>query len=115
MEPLPQPGAAHVNHALGLDLCGLVLDGRYQIIKRIGAGGMASVYEARRVGLERRFAVKILRPELAENESNVRRFLREARAAASIQHDNIVSIEDVGSAALPVYFVMEYLEGVDLR
>jgi len=115
MEPVPQPGAAHVNHALGLDLCGLVLDGRYQIIKRIGAGGMASVYEARRVGLERRFAVKILRPELAENESNVRRFLREARAAASIQHDNIVNIEDVGNATVPVYFVMEYLEGVDLR
>lgn len=115
MEPAPQPGAAQVNHALGLDLCGLVLDGRYQIIRRIGAGGMASVYEARRVGLERRFAVKILRPELAENESNVRRFLREARAAASIQHSNIVSIEDVGSMAVPVYFVMEYLEGVDLR
>ena len=110
-----EPGAAHVSHALGLDLCGVVLDGRYQIIRRIGAGGMASVYEARRVGLERRFAVKILRPELAENESNVRRFLREARSAASIQHNNIVSIEDVGGTTLPVYFVMEYLEGVDLR
>jgi serine/threonine-protein kinase len=110
-----EPGAAHVSHALGLDLCGVVLDGRYQVVRRIGAGGMAAVYEARRVGLERRFAVKILRPELAESESNVKRFLREARAAASVQHPNIVSIEDVGSATVPVYFVMEYLEGVDLR
>jgi len=119
MEPDPAPGpargSAHISHALGLDLCGLVLDGRYQVIRRIGAGGMASVYEARRVGLERRFAVKILRPELAENESNIKRFLREARAAASVQHANIVSIEDVGGATVPVYFVMEYLEGVDLR
>lgn len=110
-----EPGAAHVSHALGLDLCGVVLDGRYQVVRRIGAGGMAAVYEARRVGLERRFAVKILRPELAENESNIKRFLREARAAASVQHPNIVSIEDVGGATVPVYFVMEYLEGVDLR
>jgi serine/threonine-protein kinase len=110
-----EPGAAQVSHALGLDLGGVVLDGRYQVIRRIGAGGMASVYEARRVGLERRFAVKILRPELAESESNIKRFLREARAAAAVQHPNIVSIEDVGTATPPVYFVMEYLEGYDLR
>ncbi len=107
--------AAHVSHALGLDLDGLVLDGRYQIGQRVGAGGMAAVYEGRRLGLERRVAIKILRPELAENESNVRRFLREAKAASSIQHPNIVSIEDVGGQSRPVYFVMEYLDGVDLR
>jgi len=54
---------------------------------------MAAVYEGRRVGLERRVAIKILRPELAENESNVRRFLREAKAASAISHPNVVSIE----------------------
>jgi serine/threonine-protein kinase len=109
------PQGVHVSHALGLDLCGLVLDDRYEILRRIGAGGMAAVYEGRRKGLDRRVAVKILRPELAENESNVRRFLREARSAASVDHPNVVSIEDVGGASRPVYFVMEYLEGVDLR
>ncbi|MFO0633835.1 MAG: serine/threonine-protein kinase [Nannocystaceae bacterium] len=107
--------AAQVSHALGLDLGGLVLDGRYQIGRRLGAGGMAAVYEGRRVGLERRVAIKILRPELAENESNVRRFLREAKAASAISHPNVVSIEDVGGASRPVYFVMEFLDGVDLR
>ncbi len=109
------PAGVHVSHALGLDLCGLVLDDRYEIIRRIGSGGMAAVYEGRRRGLQRRVAVKILRPELAENESNVRRFLREARSAASVEHPNVVSIEDVGGNSRPVYFVMEYLEGVDLR
>ncbi len=104
-----------VSHALGFDLSGHVLDGRYQITRKIGTGGMAAVYEARRIGLDRRFAIKIMRPELAEQESNVKRFLREARSAAAIEHRNIVSIVDVGESSRPVYFVMEYLDGVDLR
>ncbi|HET6582535.1 MAG TPA: protein kinase, partial [Nannocystaceae bacterium] len=104
-----------VSHALGYDLSGHSLDGRYQITRKIGTGGMAVVYEARRIGLDRRFAIKILRPELAEQESNVKRFLREARSAAAIEHINIVSIVDVGESSRPVYFVMEYLDGVDLR
>ena len=104
-----------VSHALGFDLSGHVLDGRYQITRKIGTGGMAAVYEGRRIGLDRRFAIKIMRPELAEQESNVKRFLREARSAAAIEHMNIVSIVDVGESSRPVYFVMEYLDGVDLR
>jgi len=104
-----------VSHALGFDLSGHELDGRYRITRRIGTGGMATVYEARRIGLDRRFAIKILRPELAEAETNVKRFLREARAAAAIEHPNIVTIVDVGEHSRPVYFVMEYLDGVDLR
>ncbi len=112
---MTDPAPVHVSHALGLDLCGHVLDGRYQITTKIGTGGMAIVYEGRRVGLDRPVAVKILRPELAQNEHNVRRFLREARAAAAIVHPNIVTIVDVGESSRPVYFVMERLYGTDLR
>jgi eukaryotic-like serine/threonine-protein kinase len=97
-------------------LIGAVLDGRYEVLRRVGAGGMAVVYEVRRLGLERRMAIKVLLPELAENPVNVKRFIREARAASAIEHENIVDIVDFGSTdSRPVYFVMEYLEGVDLK
>jgi eukaryotic-like serine/threonine-protein kinase len=97
-------------------LIGVVLDGRYEVLRRVGAGGMAVVYEVRRLGLERRMAIKVLLPELAENPLNVKQFIREARAASAIEHENIVDIVDFGSTdSRPVYFVMEYLEGVDLK
>lgn len=94
----------------------MILDGRYQLERCIGAGGMATVYVGQRLGLANRVAIKILRPELASSTENVRRFLREARAASAISHDNIVQILDFGDVHRhPVYFVMELLSGNDLR
>ncbi|MEM6294061.1 MAG: protein kinase [Myxococcota bacterium] len=98
------------------DLTGAVLGGRYEVLGKLGVGGMASVYEGRRVGLHNRVAIKVLRSELCEDPTNVKRFLREARASSVIEHENIVDIVDFGSTeSLPVYFVMEFLEGDDLR
>jgi tRNA A-37 threonylcarbamoyl transferase component Bud32 len=98
------------------DLTGITLGGRYEVLGKLGVGGMASVYEGRRVGLHNRVAIKVLRPDLCEDPSNVKRFLREARASSVIEHDNIVDIVDFGpTESLPVYFVMEFLEGTDLR
>ena len=98
------------------DLTGGLLGGRYEVLGKLGVGGMASVYEGRRVGLHNRVAIKVLRAELCEDPSNVKRFLREARASSVIEHENIVDILDFGSVdSMPVYFVMEFLEGNDLR
>jgi hypothetical protein len=69
------------------ELVGTVLHGRYEVLRRMGVGGMAAVYEGRRVGLERRVAIEVLMPHLAENPNNVRRFLREACVASVIGHD----------------------------
>ncbi|MBV1861020.1 MAG: protein kinase [Nannocystaceae bacterium] len=98
------------------ELTGNVLGGRYEVLGKLGVGGMASVYEGRRVGLHNRVAIKVLRADLCEDPSNVKRFLREARASSVIEHENIVDIIDFGPIeTLPVYFVMEFLEGRDLR
>lgn len=98
------------------ELTGNVLGGRYEVLGKLGVGGMASVYEGRRVGLHNRVAIKVLRADLCEDPSNVKRFLREARASSVIEHENIVDIIDFGpTETLPVYFVMEFLEGKDLR
>ncbi|MGH1344039.1 MAG: protein kinase domain-containing protein [Nannocystales bacterium] len=98
------------------ELTGNVLGGRYEVLGKLGVGGMASVYEGRRVGLHNRVAIKVLRADLCEDPSNVKRFLREARASSVIEHENIVDIVDFGPTdTLPVYFVMEFLEGLDLR
>ena len=98
------------------DLTGQVLGGRYEVLGKLGEGGMASVYEGRRVGLRNRVAIKVLKFDLSEDEGNVRRFLREARAASVIEHENIVDILDFGEVdALPVFYVMEFLDGEDLR
>lgn len=98
------------------DLTGAVLGDRYEVLGKLGVGGMASVYEGRRVGLLNRVAIKVLKAELCEDPANVKRFLREARASSVIEHENIVDIVDFGPTdALPVYFVMEFLEGHDIK
>src|SRR5688572_2396253 len=94
------------------DLTGSVLGGRYEVLGKLGVGGMAAVFEGRRIGLHNRVAIKVLKEELCEDPGNVKRFLREARAASVIEHDNIVQIIDFGPVdGTPVYFVMEFLEG----
>lgn len=96
-------------------MIGRVIGGRYEILQRLGAGGMATVYLANHRLLERKVAVKILNPEYASDEEFVRRFRREAQAAASLSHPNIVSIYDVGHEGDIHYIVMEYVPGETLK
>ena len=91
---------------------GQKVNGRYEIIKLLGEGGMANVYLAEDVILGRRVAVKVLRGDLANDEKFVRRFQREALAASSLSHPNIVEMYDVGEDNGDYYIVMEYIEGV---
>jgi len=94
---------------------GKVLGGRYTLLERIGAGGMAVVYKAHCSLLDRMVAVKILREELSQDEQVVQRFKREAQSVARLSHPNIVSIYDVGSEAGYYYIVMEYIDGITLK
>jgi tRNA A-37 threonylcarbamoyl transferase component Bud32 len=93
-----------------------LLAGRYRLERRRGCGGMGTVYEAADTALERRVAVKVIREELVGNAEAAERFQREARAAASFAHPNVVTIFDFGVAAdTRAYLVMELLEGASLR
>ena len=91
------------------------INDRYEIIKSIGEGGMANVYLARDVILDRRVAIKVLRGDLANDEKFIRRFQREALAASSLSHPNIVEMYDVGEDNGNYYIVMEYVEGKTLK
>lgn len=94
---------------------GQKIDGRYQIIRTIGEGGMANVYLAYDTILEREVAVKILRGDLANDEKFVKRFQREAKAASSLNHPNIVEMYDVGEDDGNYFIVMEYVNGKTLK
>lgn len=78
------------------DLTGEIIDGRYRLTKQLATGGMATIYQAMDLRLDRIVAVKIMHPHLAQNEDFVNRFIKEARAAAALSHPNIVSIQDQG-------------------
>lgn len=94
---------------------GRVIGEKYRILRRLGQGGMGTVYEACHTSIERRVAIKFLRPELVDRADMVARFHREALAAGRIQHENVVTITDVGTlpTGLP-YLVMELLAGETL-
>jgi tRNA A-37 threonylcarbamoyl transferase component Bud32/tetratricopeptide (TPR) repeat protein len=92
----------------------VALAGRYDIEREIGQGGMAVVYLARDVKLNRRVALKVLRPELA-NSLGTERFLQEISIAAPLVHPNILAIYDSGEAAGHLYYVMPYVDGLTLR
>lgn len=92
-----------------------ILGNRYELLERIGGGGMAVVYKARCKLLNRFVAVKILRDEFTNDEEFVKRFRVEAQAAASLSHPNIVSIFDVGQEDNVHYIVMEYINGITLK
>jgi eukaryotic-like serine/threonine-protein kinase len=96
-------------------LINTLFDGRYRIIRKLGAGGMANVYLAEDEELGRRVAIKILNDKHANDESFVERFRREAKHAAGLSHPNIVSIYDRGEAEGTYYIAMEYLEGRSLK
>ena len=94
---------------------GQKINNRYEIEKLIGEGGMANVYLAHDMILDRKVAVKVLRGDLSGDEKFVRRFQREALSASSLSHPNIVEIYDVGEDEGNFYIVMEYIEGKTLK
>ena len=94
---------------------GQKINDRYQIIRTIGEGGMANVYLAHDLILDRDVAVKVLRGDLANDEKFVRRFQREAISASSLTHPNIVGMYDVGEDDGKYFIVMEYVEGKTLK
>ena len=100
------------------DLTGELIDNRYLLKRVVAAGGMATIYYALDLRLDRPVAVKIMHPHLANDEDFVGRFIREAKAAAALAHPNIVAIQDQGwneSGVPAVFIVMEYIEGFTLR
>jgi len=94
---------------------GVVLQGKYRLVSHLGAGGMGTVSEAEHVELGQRLAVKFLREDLARRPDAVRRFLQEARVLAKVRHQNVVRVVDTGQHDGCPYYVMELLEGEDLR
>ncbi len=100
------------------DLTGELIDGRYQLLRQVANGGMASIYEAIDTRLDRKVAVKIMHSHLAQDEAFVSRFIKEAKAAAALSHPNIVAVQDQGwnqSGVPAVFLVMELIEGHTLR
>jgi len=96
---------------------GLILDEKYELIEQLGRGGMGSVYRAKRLHIGDEVAVKLLHPELVRQKHALERFRREARSAAMISHQNVVSIHDFGDvsgADSEAYIVMELVKGVSL-
>ena len=98
-----------------MDLKGRLLGHRYEIIEKIGSGGMATVYKAKCHVLNRYVAIKILRDEFTTDEEFIKRFEVEAQSAASITHPNIVSVYDVGVDGNLYYIVMELIKGKTLK
>jgi serine/threonine-protein kinase len=100
------------------DLTGELIDGRYQLLRQMASGGMASIYEAIDTRLDRKVAVKIMHAHLAQDEQFVERFIREAKAAAALTHPNIVAVQDQGwnqSGTPAIFLVMEMIDGHTLR
>ena len=100
------------------DLTGELIDGRYQLIRQMATGGMASIYEALDTRLDRKVAVKIMHSHLAQDEQFVERFIREAKAAAALSHPNIVAVQDQGwnqNGTPAIFLVMEMIDGHTLR
>jgi len=94
---------------------GQLIAGRYLLGRCLARGGMGSVWEAEHVGLEARVALKLLRPELGQDEAHIERFRREARVAAKLKSPHVVAIHDTGVDRGTPYIAMEFLEGEDLE
>ena len=99
-------------------LLGRILDSKYELLERLGEGGMGTVYRARRLHIGDEVAVKVLHPDLIVKPQVIERFRREARSAAMISHPNVVSIHDFNdsqSSGTPAYIVMEFVRGMSLH
>ena len=104
-----------VDAGVGDPLTGRLLDGRYRIATRVARGGMASVYEATDLRLDRIVAIKVMHPGLGDDEEFAARFVREARAAARLSHPNVVAVYDQGQEDGTVFLAMELVSGHTLR
>ena len=94
---------------------GMLIGERYEILEKIGTGGMSDVYKATDHKLNRNVAVKVLKQEFSENENFVSKFRVEAQAAAGLMHPNVVNVYDVGEEGGIHYIVMELVEGITLK
>ena len=94
---------------------GTIIAERYEILSKVGTGGMADVYKAKDHKLNRFVAVKVLKPEFREDRTFIRKFKSEAQAAAGLTHPNIVNVFDVGDDEGVYYIVMELIEGITLK
>jgi len=94
---------------------GALLNNRYQLLQKIGSGGMAEVFRARDSMLERYVAIKVLRADYTDSQSFQERFRQEARAAANLSHPNIVTVHDFGLDSGRLFIVMEFVPGSDLK
>src|SRR5580698_668957 len=114
---MPEPGQPETwSSPFEVDpLLGQELGGAYRITRRIGAGGMGSVYEAKHLRLNRRVAVKVLNSDLVSDPTYMERFRREAEVTSKLKHKHIAEVLDFNALANGTpYMVMEYLEGEDL-
>jgi serine/threonine-protein kinase len=109
------PYAADAADAAAAAADGRLIAGRYRVVRRLGGGGMAEVFLARDTTLDRLVAVKVLRERFADDQEFVARFHREARAAAALNHPNVIAIHDRGGSAGSSYIVMEYVPGETLK
>lgn len=94
---------------------GDLLNQRYQLLERLGSGGMAEVFRARDLMLERSVAIKVLRADYSSNQEFQERFRQEARAAANLSHPNIVTVHDFGFDNGQLFIVMEHMPGTDMK
>ena len=94
---------------------GNFINNRYEIISRVGAGGMSDVYKAKDHKLNRNVAIKVLKKEFSKDKNFVSKFRVEAQSAASLIHPNIVNVYDVGEDEGLYYIVMELIEGITLK
>jgi len=107
----PQP---HALQSESVNLVGKQL-GDFKILRRLGQGGMATVYLAEQVSLKREAAIKVMHNELMSDETHIRRFEREAKAAAGLTHPNIVQVYMTGDYQGTHYIAQEYVRGVNLK
>ena len=94
---------------------GIFLGKRYEILDRIGSGGMADVYKGKDHKLNRYVAIKVLKSDFRSDETFIKKFLSEAQAAAGLMHPNVVNVYDVGQDRGVYYMVMELVEGITLK
>jgi len=114
LDPMQHVAVAHSGRLL-TDIVGTVLSQRYRVLKKLGEGGMGSVYLAEHTTINKKLAIKVLSPDYSQKPDLVDRFLQEARAASMIDQENVVEITDFGTVpGGTVFFVMEYLNGEDL-